>query len=116
VNIKKTYKVCISFGDGKPVNAEITAKTGYEAINLAYSLHPGSRNVHILKTAEAPIEEIHPFFAPPVVKKLPLSDGIRDQQVDLCIRMRTEGKTHDAIAGLLGVGKTTVGRWLKQYG
>jgi hypothetical protein len=113
---KKNYRVCVSFGDGKPVTTEVTAKSGHEAINLAYSLHPGSRNVHLIGTADVPVEQIHPFFVESVSREPEPVDYVKDRQISLCVQMRSEGKTHAEIAGFLGVGKTTVGRWLKQYG
>jgi hypothetical protein len=100
---KKNYRVCVSFGDGQPVTIEVTAKSGHEAISLAHSLHPGSRNVHLLGTTDVN-EEPAPI------------DDVKDRQISLCAQMRSEGKTHAEIAGFLDVGKTTVGRWLKRYG
>jgi hypothetical protein len=113
---KKNYRICVSFGDGKPVTTEITAKNGHEAITLAHSLHPGSRNVHLIGTTEVSVEQIHPFFAESVNSKPEPIDYMKDRQISLCVQMRSEGKTHAEIAGFLDVGKTTVGRWLKQYG
>ena len=113
---KKNYRVCISFGDGKPVTTEIIAKSGQEAISLAHSLHPGSRSVHFLGITDAKVEQVHPFFVEPLNEDPEPIDYVKDQQVSHCVQMRSEGKTHAEIAGFLGVGKTTVGRWLKQYG
>jgi hypothetical protein len=113
---KKNYRVCVSFGDGQPVTTEVTAKSGHEAISLAHSLHPGSRNVHLLGTTDVRVEQIHPLFVETVSEEPAPIDDVKDQQISLCVQMRSEGKTHAEIAGFLDVGKTTVGRWLKQYG
>lgn len=118
--INRNYKVCVSFGDGKPVSTVVTARNGIEAIDKAKSLHPGSRNVHILGLSDEQQSAVsHPFFdAPPVYQeqKEDPASYIKERQVQICLKMRAEGKTHKAIAGYLGVGKTTVGSWLKQYG
>jgi transposase len=39
-----------------------------------------------------------------------------ERKLRWCLELRTQGKTHLQIAQLLGIGKTTVGRWIKQYG
>jgi hypothetical protein len=113
---KKNYRVCVSFGDGQPVTIEVTAKSGHEAISLAHSLHPGSRNVHLLGTTDVRVEQIHPLFVETVNEESAPIDDVKDRQISLCAQMRSEGKTHAEIAGFLDVGKTTVGRWLKRYG
>lgn len=118
--IKRNYKVCVSFGDGKPVSTVVAARGGIEAIDKAKSLHPGCRNVYMLGLSEdQELAVSHPFFDDPFAFKEQKEDPasyIKDRQVQLCLKMRAEGKTHQAIAGHLGVGKTTVGSWLKQYG
>lgn len=113
---KKNYRVCIAFGDGSPKTTEVVAKNGIEAIDTAKALHPGARTVHVLGISDAPAPVEHPFFADePDIEEDP-STYLKQRQIDICVQMRKEGKTHRQIAGYLGVGKTTVGAWLKQYG
>ena len=117
---KNNYRVCVAFGDGKPLSTEISAKNGIEAIDKAKSLHPGARTVHVLGLSDNPASDVeHPLFdAPtPVPVGAPESASyVKQRQIEICLKLRAEGKSHKAIAGLLGVGKTTVGSWLKQYG
>ena len=117
--MKKNYRVCVSFGDGKPMTTEVVAKNGIEAIDTAKSLHPGARTVHVLGISDNPPPVEHPFFDDAPVAVVPDEDPstyVKQRQIDICVQMRKEGKTHRAIAGYLGVGKTTVSNWLKQYG
>jgi hypothetical protein len=128
---KKNYKVCISFGDGLPKTTEVAAKNGIEAIDTAKSLHPGARNIHILGLSDKQPEVKHPLFdgkvqapiaptAPDVPMELLLPSSLifenREDQIECCLRLRSEGLTHRAIASTLGIGSTTVSRWIKQYG
>lgn len=116
MKIRKNYKVCIAFGDGQPITTVVAARSGVEAIDTAQALHPGARNVHVLGTTDTPAPVLHPLWDE---DPLPVEDPsvyVKQRQIDLCIQMRKEGKTHRAIAGQLGVGKTTVSSWLKQYG
>jgi DNA-binding NarL/FixJ family response regulator len=116
MKIKRNYQVCVSFGDGKPKTTEVVATSGVEAIDTAKSLHPGSRTVHLLGITDAPAKVAHPFFDEDPDPMENPSDYIRRRRIDACIRMRKEGKTHRDIADSLGIGKTTVSTWIKQYG
>jgi transposase len=40
----------------------------------------------------------------------------QEDKVKTCVLMRESGHSHQTIAGYLGVGKSTVGRWLKKHG
>jgi len=128
---KKNYRVCIARGDGRPFHTEVTAKNGIEAIDVAHSLHPTARTVHILGLSDKQPKVEHALFderqqpplAPTNVKgpaDFLLSSSLhfenRDDQIECCLRLRSEGLTHRAIASTLGIGSTTVSRWIKQYG
>jgi hypothetical protein len=118
--VKKNYRLCISKGDGKPLTTEVAAKNGLEAVDRAKELYPGARTVHVLGISDTPPAVEHPFFGSlPVVTVDDEKNSaayVKARQIEMCVKMRAEGKTHKAIAGYLGVGKTTVGNWLKQYG
>jgi hypothetical protein len=115
---EKMYTLRISFGDGYPLDAVIAAKNGLEAQDQARAKYPSARNIYLLsrlpsyrKSASVPAAQ----YALP-------SDEEEDQQltqedkVKTCVLMRESGHSHQAIAGYLGVGKSTIGRWLKQHG
>ena len=115
--MRKSYKVRIAFGDGKPVNDVITAKTGLEASDLAKDKHPGARAVHILGLAEDQLADTHPFFSTSAVTVNTNQDAEdAERKLRWCLELRSQGNTHSQIAGILDIGKTTVGRWIKQYG
>ena len=129
--IKKSYRVCVARGDGRPFHTEVEAKNGIEAIDIAQTLHPGARNIHILGLSDNQPEVKHPLFdeweqapiAPTsadVPAELLLPSSLlfenRDDQIECCLRLRSEGLTHRAIASTLGIGSTTVSRWIKEYG
>lgn len=118
--MRKTYKVRIAFGDAKPVDTEVTAKSGLEACDLAKVQHPGARNVHLLGLSANQLEDVHPFFVFKPTKAVINTDTEwaeeQERKLRWCLKLRTQGKTHLEISKLLGIGKTTVGRWIKQYG
>ena len=116
----KIYSVRVSKGDGQPVDLTIRAKSGIQAQDEARRQNPGARLVYILGAQPAP----HIFFTeePPVPvtieTELPACEGDvqRQEQIKTCLTMRRSGQSHSSIAELLKVSKSTVGRWLKQYG
>lgn len=116
----KIYSVRVSKGDGRPVDLTIRAKSGVQAQDEARRQQPGARLVYILGAQPAP----HFFFgAEPSAALVPdteptISEGDvqRQEQILTCLTMRRSGQSHASIAGLLNVSKSTVGRWLKQYG
>ena len=125
--MEKKYKVRISFGDGNPIEDTFIAKSGVLAQDMAMRAHPGARNVHLIGIdnryeGQKPV----PVPAPrmPMQHKEETSNFLftdsgelpKDRQIECCVQLRRQGKSHNAIAGYLGVSKTTVGRWLKQYG
>ena len=115
--MRKTYKVRIAFGDARPVEDAITAKNGFDACNLAKNKHPGARVVHILGLAEDQLENDHPFFSASTDAVIGhREEDEAERKLRWCLELRSQGNTHNQIAGILNIGKTTVGRWIKQYG
>lgn len=120
--MEKTYRVRIANGDGRPVDDLICAKNGLEAHDLAKKKHPASRTIYIMGVEEPKAIDEETSFGKPtrshrpggIIKYVDLQ--IKRDQIDTCLKLRANGSTHEAIAGCLGVGKTTVSRWLKQYG
>lgn len=117
---RKTYKIRAAMGDGRPVDDIITAKNGTEAHDLAKVKHPGARAIYVLGLAEEQLALEHPFFSKEVeVNSFPLpqvEESEQERRVRWCVELRNQGKSHASIAGVIGVGATTVRRWLKQYG
>jgi len=118
--MRKTYKVRVAFGDANPVDTEITAKSGLEACDLAKVTYPGARNVHLLGLAANQLENDHPFFSSASTTTVIHTDKEwgeeRERNLRWCLELRSQGKSHLQISKLLGIGKTTVGRWIKEYG
>lgn len=115
--MRKTYRVRIAFGDGKPVEDEITAHTGLDASDLAKEKHPGARSVYILGLADNQLENEHPFFSSTATTTAWKNEEEEfERKIRWCLELRSQGKTHIQIATILGISKTTVGRWIKQYG
>lgn len=118
MKVRKNYRIRAAMGDGRPVDDTIIAKNGTEAHDLAKAKHPGARAIYVLGLAETqpdPIPDIsiellpaHPFFDP--------EESEQERKVRWCVELRNQGKSHAAIAGVIGVGATTIRRWLKQYG
>jgi hypothetical protein len=117
---EKHFKVKVSMGDGKPIDDIIPAKNGLAAQDVARERHPGARCIHILG-----ISEIRPIRSASASTKRykPLSDILiggedslsRDDRIRTCLTMHKAGHNQKTIAEFIGVGSTTVHRWLKQY-
>ena len=125
----KTYKILVSFGDGRPKQSTIEAKSGQLAQDLAFSMHPGARSVSILGIesvreepkpqlpAPKPEPVVHPLFTDVTVDQVEsFINADKKQKIAECLKLRRQGKSHGSIAIILNVGKTTVGSWIKQYG
>ncbi len=134
--IFKTYKIIISFGDGKPVESTIEARNGILAQDLALAAHPGARSIRVVGVVserfEKPVvkiqpqrpnlivqpkeeEQLHPLFTDTSFCKVKrLEEDGRRQQMEECFNLHRSGLSHKTIAGQLGIGKTTVGRWIKE--
>lgn len=121
--IRKNYKVRAAMGDGRPIDAIVTAKNGTEAHDLAKKLHPAARSIYILGLAdEQPEPEPEPMpVASSGVRNVPghpffEEETEQERKIRWCVELRKQNKSHRAIADVIGVGATTVRRWLKQYG
>lgn len=143
----KAYKLRVSYGDGKPIEATINAKNGQAAQDAAIKQFPGVRSVYVLGVEtlpepepppELPIQrpdlvvqpkakprvdprrQPHPLFTDvtrgEVSDMIAKSDVHRYKQIQHVITLYGKGLTHRQIAAQIGVGRTTVGTWLKQYG
>lgn len=135
----KVYKVRISFGNGTPTESTVEAKNGQQAQDVALKQNPGARSVYVLgvdsvkEEPPPPIpvqrpdlvvkpkeEEVHPLFTDTTVgqvkRLLGQAELHRHRQIEQMLKLRLQGMSHQKIARELGVGKTTVGTWLKQYG
>lgn len=115
---EKLFTLRISFGDGHPIDAVVPAKNGLDAQDLARSKYPTARNIHLLGKHQGGRNSVVTATEQYV---LPLDDtddpkAAHEEKVRTCVVMRKSGHSHQAIAGYLGVGKSTVGRWLKQHG
>jgi len=121
---EKHFKVKVSMGDGKPIEDVIPAKTGVMAMDLARDRHPGARSVYILGIHE--VRWIPPKVSAPIKSKVykPMDDILcggeetlsQDDRIRTCLTMKKAGHSQETISGLIGVSRTTVRRWLQQYG
>ena len=115
---EKLFTLRISFGDGHPIDAVISAKNGFDAQERARSKYPIARNIHLLGKLSSCKRSVS-VAAAQYVLSLDESDEAEvtlEEKVKTCVLMRKSGHSHQAIARQLGVGKSTVGRWLKQHG
>ena len=113
--MNKVYRLRVSFGDGCPIDDLVTAANGVQAQDLALRRNPGARNIHLIGIeGETRNQAVAPAVSLKEYNYFQETD--RETQVECCLRMRSEGKSHSAIAGFLGVSKSTIGRWIKQYG
>lgn len=132
----KTYKILVSFGDGKPVESTVEATNGILAQDKALAANPGARSIRIVGVVSQRVEKplfripiqrpdlvvkqreeniVHPLFTDvsvATVKRFEEKD--RRQKMEECFNLYRSGLSHKAIAGQLGIGKTTVGSWIKQ--
>jgi len=127
----KTYKIIVSFGDGKPLEATIDAKNGIDAQDVGFRTHPGARQIRIVgviaeELPPPPPEVEHPLFSEPYfLEPTPKREPIqlttsrkgpklikRESLVEKAIELREGGWSYLAIARELDVGKTTVRQWL----
>jgi len=115
---EKLFTLRISFGNGQPIDAVVPAKNGLDAQDQARSKYPTARNIHLLGkcqrnrgfVATATEQYVLPL------EETEVSKASHEEKVRTCVVMRKSGHSHQSIAGYLGVGKSTVGRWLKQHG
>jgi len=55
--IYKTYKILVSFGDGKPVESTIEAQNGILAQDKALAAHPGARSIRVVGVVSQRVEQ-----------------------------------------------------------
>lgn len=115
---EKTFTFRVSFGDGNPIDVAITAKTIVDALDAIKVKYPNARNTHLLESSSSQ-RKLNRVALEQYV--LPLDDPedpakLHEDKVKTCVLMRKSGHSHQSIAGCLGIGKSTVGRWLKQHG
>ena len=121
----KTYKAIVSFGDGKPFESAIEAKTGPDAQDAGFRSYPGARQIRIIGVIsedepQVPIHQLmysHPLFGEPLPattrsRTCFRSHAYRDNLVDEAIKLRNRGISYSKIASQLEVGKTTVRKWM----
>jgi hypothetical protein len=119
----KTYNAIISFGDGRPFETTIEAKTGQEAQDAGFRAHPGARVVRIVSVFSEqlppppPKPAPHPFFSEvAVITSKPRGDARsgpgQRALIAKAITMRQHGMSHYKIAKDLDIGRTTLRRWL----
>jgi hypothetical protein len=121
----KTYKAIVSFGDGKPFESAIEAKTGATAQDKGFILHPGARSIQIVgvlseDAPQVPLQQLmysHPLFTDEesVLTRSRTnfrSHVYRDNLIEQAIKMRKGGMSYSKIATDLSVGKTTVRKWM----
>jgi hypothetical protein len=121
----KTYKVIVSFGDGKPLETTIDAKNGLDAQDVGFRSHPGARQIRIVSVIsesapQVPLQQLlysHPLFTDevPVLTRSRTnfrSHVYRDTLIEQAIKMRKGGLSYSKIATDLSVGKTTVRKWM----
>lgn len=121
------YRVTISFGDGNPTTTTIKAKSGSEAQDVAFRIHPAARTVHVLGFVSTPPKETRPCLfdsknrgptRPPVSprKRKLIPVLLNTEKVNPLLvkaaKMRNEGQTQQHIADTLGVSRGVVRRLL----
>ena len=128
----KTYKLVVSFGDGKPQEATVIAKCGADAHDKGFCSFPAARSVRVVGVCSPgnmpPLQQgdinqsQHPLFghaATPMPCNTPravrVENVIQNKQelLDAAIVMRHNGILVTQIAKMLDVGETTLRRWLK---
>lgn len=123
----KTYKILVSFGDGKPKESTIRAKNGIEAQDLGFKEFPGARTIRVVSVLAIDLPPIslqqkaHPLFDEPpkvltkVKAKKSSANGKIDNKDELiyeALRLRGAGLSFERIASQLEVNKSTVRSWL----
>jgi len=127
----KTYKVIVSFGDGKPFETTIAAKNGIAAQDVGFKSHPGARQIRVVgvlaeELPPPPPKVEHPLFSEPYfLEPEPKPEPIqltrsrkgpklvkRESMIEEAIKLRKGGWSYLAIARELDVGKTTVRQWM----
>ena len=115
----KTYKIIVSFGDGRPVQTTIEAKDGCLAQDLALANHPGARSIRIVgiesvreeprpkvkpkRLVPKPEETPHPLFTDLSISEVNHFVEMNKQgKVKECLKLRRQGMSHKDIALKIG--------------
>ena len=117
-----TYKAVVSFGDGRPFETTIEAKNGQEAHDAGFKVHPGARVIRILGVFSEQLPSV-PKTAPDLfIEKKTVTASCRrggscfpfakKKVIEKAIELRKDGMSYLNIALELGVGKTTVRKWM----
>jgi hypothetical protein len=74
--MEKTYKFRLAFGDGKPIEVQMKARSGALAWELVRKDHPCAKGIHILGVLDDQKESLDeiPIQRPDLVVKHPLFD------------------------------------------
>ena len=117
-----TYKAVVSFGDGRPFETTIEAKNGQEAHDAGFRVHPGARVIRILGVLSEHLPSTPKAAINPTVEKKPVTASYRrggscfpfakKKVIATAIDLRNSGMSYLKISLELGVGKTTVRKWM----
>lgn len=117
-----TYKAVVSFGDGRPFETTIEAKNGQEAHDAGFRVHPGARVIRILGVLSEHLPPTPKIATNPIVEKKSVTASCRrggscfpfakKKVIATAIDLRNSGMSYLKISLELGVGKTTVRKWM----
>ena len=117
-----TYKAVVSFGDGRPFETTIEAKNGQEAHDAGFRVHPGARVIRIVGVLSEPLSPTPKTVINPTVEKKSVTASYRrgdscfpfakKKVIATAINLRNSGMSYFKISLELGVGKTTVRKWM----
>tara|TARA_R110002126_G_scaffold77082_2_gene192335 strand:- start:4101 stop:4478 length:378 start_codon:yes stop_codon:yes gene_type:complete len=117
-----TYKAVVSFGDGRPFETTIEAKNGQEAHDAGFRVHPGARMIRILGVLSEHLPPATKTAPAPSIEKQPVTASCRrggscfpfakNKVIEKAIELRNSGMSYLKISLELGVGKTTVRKWM----
>jgi hypothetical protein len=117
-----TYKAVVSFGDGRPFETTIEAKNGQEAHDAGFRVHPGARVIRILGVLSEHLPPTPKIATNPIVEKKSVTASCRrggscfpfakKKVIATAIDLRNSGMSYFKISLELGVGKTTVRKWM----
>jgi hypothetical protein len=117
-----TYKTLVSFGDGRPFETTIEAKNGQEAYDAGFRAHPGARVIRILGVLSVQLPPAPKTAPNPSIEKKSVTASCRrggscfpfakKKVIEKAIELRKAGMSYLNISLELGVGKTTVRKWM----
>ena len=117
-----TYKAVVSFGDGRPFETTIEAKNGQDAHDAGFRAHPGARVIRILGVLSEHLSPTTKTAPAPSIEKKSVTASCRrggscfpfakNKVIERAIELRKDGMSYLTISIELGVGKTTVRKWM----